>query len=141
MNKKRIKLIISIALFIFIIVIFSTSIYAAGLDPDDENWIPSTSINGRGAFIIKAGKVLGWIRYIGIIVGLIALTIIGLKYMFSSVEGKAEYKKTMMPYLIGCFMVIGISLIMTVIGSISTGTPSKVTDKDRFKDSQVADRM
>lgn len=73
----------------------------------------STTIN-------RVGNVLGVLRYIGIVISVVALAIIGLKYLFSSVEGKAEYKKTMIPYIIGCFLLMGTSLIIGVIQSVAT---------------------
>ena len=49
---------------------------------------------GSTKFVDSAEKVLGVIKYIGIVVSVLGLAIIGIKYMISSVEGKAEYKKT-----------------------------------------------
>lgn len=52
---------------------------------------------------------------IGTITSVLALIIIGIKYMVGSVEEKAEYKKTMKPYLIGAVMVFSITNIIFVI--------------------------
>lgn len=37
--------------------------------------------------------------------------VIGIKYMSGSIEEKANYKKTMIPYLIGCMLIFGASTI------------------------------
>lgn len=37
--------------------------------------------------------------------------VIGIKYMSGSIEEKANYKKTMIPYLIGCICIFGASTI------------------------------
>lgn len=37
--------------------------------------------------------------------------VIGIKYMSGSIEEKANYKKTMVPYLIGCVLIFGASTI------------------------------
>ena len=38
--------------------------------------------------------------------------------MLGSVEAKAEYKKTMIPYVVGCFMIMGISIILALIEEV-----------------------
>ena len=116
MNKKKIKLILIITLILIFIILFSIKNSTLAIDPDDPNWNPNPEFDE--SVTEKSGQVLGWIQYIGIIVGVIALAIIGLKYIFSSVEGKAEYKKAMIPYIIGCFLLMSISLVIVVIGNI-----------------------
>ena len=48
----------------------------------------------------------------------IGIMLIGIKYMLGSVEEKAEYKKTMIPYIIGCIFIFSISTIVSVIYSL-----------------------
>lgn len=117
MVKVNIKKIISIALIILTLCAFQTSTFAI---EDPEQWNPAKQEKpDNGTFFAKASGVLGWIKYIGIITSIVTLSIIGLKYMFSSVEGKAEYKKTMIPYIIGCLMVASISIFISVISYIA----------------------
>ena len=73
--------------------------------------------NGEDApyFIYKVNGIVDVIENIGIVVSVIALVIIGIKYMLGSVEEKANYKKTMIPYLIGALLVFSISLIPQII--------------------------
>jgi len=63
----------------------------------------------------KIGKALGYINVVGIIVSVVALILIGLKYMLGSVEEKAEYKKTLIPYIIGAFILFTGTLIPNLI--------------------------
>lgn len=63
----------------------------------------------------KANEIIGLVQMIGTITSVLALIIIGIKYMVGSVEEKAEYKKTMKPYLIGAVMVFSITNIIFVI--------------------------
>lgn len=109
------KIIISVALIILTILILTSNVFAVS---DPSIYDPEPTVQG-GSFLLKANKVLGWIQFIGILTAVLALTIIGLKYLFSSVEGKAEYKKTMWPYLTGCFMLMGICLIIEIIEQIA----------------------
>lgn len=94
---------------ILITCFFSTSVYALTLD----------DLNGTGAEtgnIINAGeKLITIISVIGSIVSVITLICLGIKYMLGSVEEKAEYKKTLMPYVIGAFFVFCASTIAGII--------------------------
>ena len=112
-NKKHIILIALIA----ITVLITLNANVMAVNPDD--YAPSQTITST-SFLGKAGIVLGWIKYIGILVSVIALTIIGIKYLFSSVEGKAEFKKAMLPYILGCFLLVGISLVIGLIENIAS---------------------
>lgn len=48
-----------------------------------------------------AGHILGVIQVVGTILSVIILIILGLKYMTGSVEERADYQKTLIPYVIG----------------------------------------
>ena len=63
----------------------------------------------------KAGVVLGAIRNVSAIVSVIVLMIIGVKYIIGSVEERAEYKKTMIPYIIGCVLAVSGTTLVTFI--------------------------
>ena len=116
MIKVNKKTLIFVALIIALIYLLTSNTFAIS-NPD--RWNPNPSISQGGSFLAKAGVILGWIKYIGIIIGVVMLTIIGMKYLFSSVEGKAEYKKTMIPFVVGAFMLMGVSLVVQLIESIA----------------------
>lgn len=111
------KLIISIALIIITLILLTNSVFAT-FDPNDPKWDPKPEVQ-NGTFLERAGKVLGFIQFLGILIAVVVLSIIGIKYLLSSVEGKAEYKKTMLPYVIGCFMLVGVSIVIEIIESIA----------------------
>lgn len=67
----------------------------------------------------KAGGILAIIRYIAIAISIIAITLIGIKYMIGSVEEKAEYKKKMVPFVLGLILVVGIVTIVTFIMDVT----------------------
>lgn len=115
--KLNKKIIISIALIIMIIFILTNNVFAT-FNPNDPKWNPNAYVK-KGNFTAKAGAILGWIQFFGILISVIVLAFIGLKYMLSSVEEKAEYKKTMIPYVVGCFMLMAISVIIEIIENIA----------------------
>ena len=67
----------------------------------------------------KGNKIIGAVQFVGSFVSVIALVIMGIKYMLGSVEEKAEYKKTMMPYIIGAALVFAASAIAGMIYSFA----------------------
>lgn len=69
----------------------------------------------------KGNKIIGVVQFIGTFVSIFSLIVIGIKYMMGSVEEKAEYKKTMMPYIIGAFMLFGITNLLGILNSITDG--------------------
>ena len=56
---------------------------------------------------------------IGIIVAVVVLLVLGIKYMMGSASEKAEYKKTMIPYLVGALLIFGASAIAKAVIAIS----------------------
>lgn len=71
------------------------------------------------------GNIVSIITTIGIIVAVIVLLVLGIKYMMGSAAEKAEYKKTMIPYLVGAVLIFGASAIAKAVVAMSesiTGT-------------------
>ena len=58
---------------------------------------------------------------IGITVTVIWGLVIAIKLMMSSVEEKAEYKKLLWPYLIGCIVIFGSFIIWKIVIIIMSG--------------------
>ena len=116
MNKKMVK-IFSAILMIIMLVSVSISSFAA-LKPGDINIIDPNSTN-----TIKGigGSVLGIIQTVGVILAVVILMILGIKYMMGSAEAKAEYQKTMIPYIVGAVLLFGASAFANVIYDLASG--------------------
>ncbi len=107
--KKILSIFILVTVFLSIFNIINTS-YA--INPTEYK--PSDL--GEETKAVKIGnKIIGAFQAIGSIVSVIALIAIGIKYMTGSVDEKAEYKQTMMYYLIGAILVFAISNISAII--------------------------
>lgn len=63
----------------------------------------------------KVSKLLGFIRAVGTVVSVVMLIGIGIKYLFSSVEEKADYKKSLVPYIIGAALLFSGTTIPQLI--------------------------
>ncbi len=66
-----------------------------------------------------AGKVMGLIRNVAVIAGVILIAVLGIKYMLGSVEEKAEYKKSFVPLIVGAVVVMAATQIATMIFSLA----------------------
>ncbi len=84
------------------------------IDPDKLK--PTNPSAGDIQPALDVGNIIiGAIRVIGVVVLVVTLMIIGIKYMTGSVSEKAEYKKTMIPYLIGAFVFLALTQLIAVI--------------------------
>lgn len=85
------------------------------------DWDPLKDDWDEDKLMEKAAKVLAVINIIGIAVAVIALVLIGIKYMLGSVEQKAEYKKALVPYVIGISLLASVSTIPNIIFNLVKG--------------------
>ena len=118
-NYKVLNLII-LMIIIFAGIIFSYNIsYAEELPLGDLNEYVREPTTSPDKFHEKVNNFITVIQVVGSIASVVALIIIGIRYMYSSVEEKAEYKKTMWPYFIGAILVFATTTILSVIETIS----------------------
>lgn len=102
MKTRQLKkaIIIAILTLLFIMTIMPKSF--AGIAPSDISGEVSEGTNIDVSFVEKLVNAL---RFVGIFLAIGIMMIIGIKYMTGSIEEKANYKKTMVPYLIGCVLI------------------------------------
>lgn len=70
---------------------------------------------GQNQFVNAGNKAFGIVRVVAIICSVAALMLIGIKYMFASVEEKADYKKTFIVYIIGVVLAFGTAGLAEVV--------------------------
>ena len=122
--KKSIKVISTLLLAIMLV----TSIAGTVLAVD-----PNTVLNGLNGNsnvqtndLIKVGNnIVTIIQVVGIVIAVIVLLVIGIKYMMGSASEKAEYKKTMIPYIVGAVLIFAGTSLVRVIYSLSTSVSTK----------------
>lgn len=90
------------------------------INPDDYiNKNKPISDEAQKLVSVKVGLVLGAMRNIAVIISVFTLMIMGVKYIMGSVEEKANYKKTIIPWIIGVLMVTGgITLVSFIYDNI-----------------------
>lgn len=108
---KFIKFIFVIVQVICLILMVANNVYANMNDiykqPNQNPFNNSVSI------------VIGIIQAVGMSVAVIMLTIIGIKYIMASPEGKADLKQQLFPYLIGCILLFGGSWLIGTIADFA----------------------
>ena len=111
------KIIIIFTFFSIVFYIFNNN-YTYAEEFNVDVYKPNTTkIDQKGESKIQdvGQSIVGAVRILGSFMSVFALIIIGIKYMTGSIEEKAEYKKTLLPYFIGCIMVFGIINIVSFI--------------------------
>ena len=112
MKKKQIVGIMIIIFIIFINVV-SYGFSVENMTGKDLPGDTQTKIDIFGQGIIKV------ITTVGSLCSVVVLIMLGIKYMMGSVEEKAEYKKTLLPYVIGASMVFAASSLVSIIYNIA----------------------
>lgn len=104
--KKFIK--ISFLVMLIILFLF-TATYGFSIEDLDGT-------GGRVGNIKTVGNViLGNISLIASAISIITMIVLGIKYMLGSTEEKAQYKKTLLPYVIGAAFVFGATTIASML--------------------------
>ena len=127
-DKK--KIVIICIIFIICLLTVSQTVQAQNMgegteektfNPEEYKPTSISSVSGATKLGNIANKIIGAVQVIGSIISVIALILIGIKYVMGSVEEKAEYKQTLKPYLIGAIMVFGITNLLVIIQNIVIG--------------------
>lgn len=114
--KKTVK-ILTLLILTILLISNSTYIYASEPNPDlvgtAKNWInlgkneADKEENGSTKKWSKFNDLAGMLWGVGIFVILICGVIMGIKYMFASLEEKVSIKENLKPYIIGSVIIIG----------------------------------
>lgn len=122
--KKSIKVISTLLLAIMLVTSIAGTVLAV-----DPNTVLN-GLNGNGNVptndLTKVGNnIVTIIQVVGIVIAVIVLLVIGIKYMMGSASEKAEYKKTMIPYIVGAVLIFAGTSLVRVIYSLSTSVSTK----------------
>ncbi len=109
MKSKWIK---AVCLFFIILLNINYSVFAFGINDVVPN-TASPEVENIGNQIVTI------ISTIASIISVIVLIVLGIKYMMGSVEQRAEYKRTLLPYLIGAGFVFSASAIAGIIYNVA----------------------
>ena len=116
MIKLNKKAIVAVILAILTIAFCVTPVFAAK-NINGVTINPNTS--GVKQEVRDAGnKVLGYIQVVGTFIAVGVLMYLGIKYMTASANEKADVKKSIIPYIIGCVVLLAAVNIVPLVSSI-----------------------
>ena len=118
MKTKTLK-VLTVVLTVVMMIVMGTSIVFAA-ESKSEKITPGSfgdkiTYDGTEDIVTVGGKIAGIIQTVGTVVAVLILIVLGIKYMMGSAEEKAEYKKTMMPYVIGAVLIFAASTIANMV--------------------------
>lgn len=95
----------------------SSSASAGTINPQDYKPSELTASDTAVAFR-QGGTIVKAFIYVGMVISIVMFMALGLKYMMGSVEERADYKKTLVPMLIGTLMIFISGTVVSIIWSI-----------------------
>mgnify|MGYP006986358290 FL=1 len=118
--KKKVKIFSIIMLIIITLSSFiGTFTYAQEvIDPNKYN--PGNTGTAPAEMTNVINAIITVIQTIGIILSVIVIGILGVKYMTGSVEERADYKKSLIPYLIGTVLLTTVATVVRIINDLTT---------------------
>ena len=119
MNIKKVQKIVAVLMLTIMLVSMVNVIsLAANMSPIDikaDGRVNSEHIQTAGK------KLVGVFQAIGIVLSVVVLTVIGIKYLMGSAEEKADYKKSLIPYVVGAALVFTASIFAQSIYEFFSG--------------------
>ena len=115
MKKICIKIFIIALLVIIFINNFSYGITTGFGEIDIKG--TTTSIPTREVNSIL-NNIVNIVSLVGSGISVIALIVLGIKYMSGSLEERADYKKTLLPYIIGAIILFSGTLVPKILYDI-----------------------
>ena len=119
--KKQVT-IISIMLVIMLALVSISNVVLASDISGKLDTIGKGNSNADTSKIVSLGATIVTImQTVGIVVAVVVLLVLGIKYMMGSAEEKAEYKKTMIPYVVGAILIFASTTIVNVVYQLANG--------------------
>ena len=118
--KKRVRIFSIIMLIIITLSSFMATIsYADLINPNDYN--PNNSNDEvPEKFTNMVNIIATTIQTIGVILSVIVIGLLGIKYMTGSVVERADYKKPMIPFLIGTVLIVAVGTIIRIVNDLTS---------------------
>lgn len=97
--------------------------------PIIQSVVFATDDGAAGEITAIVKGIVNFIAYCGYAIAMGMLAYIGIKYMLSSANDKANMKQGVINYLIGAFLIGGASLVATTIVGLAGGnTADEIVD-------------
>lgn len=111
MNKKAMKILSVMLIMMMSVTMIGSTVFAFA--PNEV--VGSKNVTGQDQIKSIGQDLVGILQTVGIVLSVVILIVLGIKYMMGSASEKAEYKKTMIPYLIGALLIFAASVLANVV--------------------------
>lgn len=118
---KKIVEIFSIVLILITVLctVTTTFVYAQPAIPTANEYEPQAE-DVPTKFTNMIGTIATIIQAIGIVLSVIVIVMLGIKYMTGSVAERADYKKAMLPFLVGAVLIAATGTIAKIISGLTS---------------------
>ncbi len=123
MTMKRIAKILTALIILATIATMLSAVFASGAAGVLGKLKGNT--DAAGAVTTTANNIIGIVQVICYAAAVIMLVMLGVKFVTSSPEGKAEIKKSAIIYVIGAIIVFAAGALLSVISNLSTTVVSQ----------------
>lgn len=118
-NKKIFISIITLFLILALSInIYAITLYDAKTQMENAYNIDSSQGESEGVMAV-INDVIGLLQLAGTGISVVTITLLGAKYMLSSVEQKAEIKNRAMPVVIGCVILFGAVNLVAIVANFT----------------------
>ena len=118
--KKSVKVISTLLLAVMIVMSIASVVFAVDVDSVISGVETGGTTTDTRKITTLGANIVNIIQVVGIVVAIIVLLVIGIKYIIGSAEQKAEYKTTMIPYIVGAVLIFAGTSIVKVIYQLAS---------------------
>lgn len=116
--KRTVKIMSTILMAMMLVAtLASTALAANGVDVGNiiSGIETGSTVSDTSNITTVGANIVNIIQVVGIVIAVVVLLVIGIKYLIGSAQEKAEYKKTMIPYIVGAILIFaGTSLVKVI---------------------------
>lgn len=116
---KKLDKVLSIVVVALMLACIATNVFAA-IDIDNVVKSGSTDANADNAMSKLGGTIVAYVTNAAMVIAVVMIAVLGIKYMLGSSEEKADYKKSLVPLLIGAILVFGAAAIAKIVVGLAT---------------------
>ena len=112
--KKQVKILMTILMVVITLTTLIDVAFASEASLIQSIGQGGTSVETQGLqnFVKAIGSL---VRILGVRVSEVVLLVLGIKYMVGSAEVIAEYKKTMVPYIVGAVLIFASTTLVGIV--------------------------
>ncbi len=122
--KKTNKIIVTLCIILTMITL-CTTVFANPLKPTDLYPDAGITVGGQTEIQNLGKQIVGLVQTVGVVIAVVILLVLGIKYMMGSAEEKADYKKSMIPYIVGAILIFASTTIVNIVYNLAIGLNAK----------------